>query len=187
MVMTTSPKAVIELRVERLALLFDQLDPFPIPSRDLSKRAEEFILDWARGLPSDQAISIVVHAPERDARSPDADLIDDAIRMHFANNAALVSSDLTELFRTGRISLVIGLVVLSACILGASLITTSFGDSPLTQFFSEGLIILGWVANWRPLEIFLYDWWPVSRRLKLQQRLAQASVEIRPFTPLRET
>ena len=84
MAVTTSPKAVIELRVDRLALLFDQLDPFPIPSRDLSKRAEEFILDWARGLPSDQPISIVVHAPERDARSPDAALVDDAIQMHFA-------------------------------------------------------------------------------------------------------
>lgn len=187
MAVTTSPRAVIELRVERLALLFDQLDPFPIPSRDLSKRAEEFILDWARGLPSDQPISIIVHAPEQDARSPDASLVDDAIQLHFASNAALISSDLKELFRTGRISLIIGLLVLSTCILGASLITTTFGDSPLTQFFSEGLIILGWVANWRPLEIFLYDWWPVSRRLKLQQRLANASVEIRPFTPLSET
>jgi hypothetical protein len=23
----------------------------------------------------------------------------------------------------------------------------------------ESLLIFGWVANWRPIEIFLSDWW----------------------------
>ncbi len=22
-------------------------------------------------------------------------------------------------------------------------------------------MIIGWVAMWRPIEIFLYDWWPI--------------------------
>jgi hypothetical protein len=178
-----APGALIELRIERLALLFDPLDPFPIPSRDLSKRAEEFIVDWGRGLPSRAPIRIIVHAPEGEAQSADAALVGQAIQAHFANNAALVSNDLRELFRIGRISLVIGIVVLSTCIISASMIGTSIGESPVTQFFSEGLIILGWVANWRPLEIFLYDWWPLWRRLKLQRRLANASVEIRSLGP----
>ena len=176
-----SPDGVIELRVERLGLLFDPLDPFPIPARDLSKRAEEFILDWARGLPSEQPIRIVVHAPDEEVQGAEAGYVDDAIKAHFANNASIAASDLRELFRIGRISLLIGLFVLSACIVAASMIGASFGETPVTQFFSEGLIILGWVANWRPLEIFLYDWWPLARRLKLQQRLANAAVEIRPM------
>ena len=36
---------------------------------------------------------------------------------------------------------------------------------PLTPgLIKESLIISGWVALWRPLEIFLYDWWPDPRR-----------------------
>jgi hypothetical protein len=46
------------------------------------------------------------------------------------------------------------------------------------QQVDEGLIILGWVANWRPLEIFLYDWWPLARRRRLFQRLAEMPVEV---------
>ena len=33
-----------------------------------------------------------------------------------------------------------------------------------TQVVEESLLIFGWVANWRPIEIFLYEWWPVVRR-----------------------
>ncbi len=51
----------------------------------------------------------------------------------------------------------------------------------LNQFFREGLIILGWVANWRPLEIFLYEWLPLARQQRLYRRLSEARIEVRPY------
>ena len=42
------------------------------------------------------------------------------------------------------------------------------------------MILLGWVANWKPIEIFLYDWWPIAKRRDLYRRLAAASAEFRP-------
>jgi hypothetical protein len=35
------------------------------------------------------------------------------------------------------------------------------------------------VANWRPLEIYLYDWWPIRRRIRLYERIAGAQVVVR--------
>jgi hypothetical protein len=43
----------------------------------------------------------------------------------------------------------------------------------------EGLLILGWVAMWRPTEALLYDWWPMTWRRGLLRRLASIPVEIR--------
>ena len=43
------------------------------------------------------------------------------------------------------------------------------------------MLIFRWVANWRPIEIFLYDWWPIVRRRNLYQRLAAAQVELKPY------
>ena len=37
----------------------------------------------------------------------------------------------------------------------------------------ESLVIGGWVALWRPLEIFLYDWWPIRAEARLLDRLAR--------------
>jgi hypothetical protein len=43
----------------------------------------------------------------------------------------------------------------------------------------ESLLVGGWVAMWRPIEIFLYDWWPVRAEARRYDRLAAMPVEIR--------
>jgi hypothetical protein len=86
--------------------------------------------------------------------------------------------DLHELFRVGRLSLAIGACALIACVAGGRLLIEAFGDTPLTRALAEGLLIMGWVANWRPTEIFLYDWWPLLQRRRLYRRIASAPVRI---------
>jgi hypothetical protein len=167
----------IELKVERLALLFDPLDPFPLPSRDIAKPVETFILDWAREL-RDAPIRIVIRVPDREMHAPEAALLKAAVSVYFSRSADSLSRDLRELFRVGRVSLLIGLVVLAVCSIGANAISKTFA-SPIARFASEGLIILGWVANWRPIEIFLYEWWPLARLRRLNRRIAAAAVEVR--------
>ncbi len=171
---------VIELRIERIATLFDPLDPFPIPSRDLSHTAEEFIVGWARELRGAAPLRIVVHVPQAELRSSDAEIVAEGIARHFAGRAQFMQGEQDELFRNGRRALAIGLTVLAICIAASTLATTLLGETAIAQYLSEGVIILGWVANWRPAEIFLYDWWPLARRKRLFQRLSVAPVDVRP-------
>lgn len=171
--------AAIELRLEELSQLFDPFDPFPIPTRDLAKSAEDFIVGWARELPRDQSLRIVVHLSGREASSSTAAGLAGALRRHFTYRAERMAGDLHEMFRIGRQSLLIGLAVLGGCVLGGRLVSGLFGPGDISSFFAEGLIILGWVANWRPIEIFLYDWWPLAQRRQLYRRLADARVEVR--------
>lgn len=42
----------------------------------------------------------------------------------------------------------------------------------------EGLLILGWVAMWRPIELLLYDWRPQRRMQRTHQNLARMRVEV---------
>lgn len=44
----------IEIRIEEIAQPFHSLDPFPFRERDLDRDAEEFIVGWARELPTDR-------------------------------------------------------------------------------------------------------------------------------------
>ncbi|WP_249779840.1 hypothetical protein [Bradyrhizobium sediminis] len=170
----------IELRVDEIAQLFDTLDPFPFRERDLDREAEEFIVGWARELPVDQPIRIVVHFPESDLQRKAAQDLAEAFRRYFSYRSTVQQRDLTELFRIGRRSLGIGVIVLIACFAVAHL-ASGFVERPLSRMIEESFLILGWVANWRPLEIFLYDWWPIARRRDLYRRLSGAVVEARPF------
>jgi hypothetical protein len=73
----------------------------------------------------------------------------------------------------------LGVAVLATCVLTAQASTALLGSGNISRFLEESLIILGWVANWRPIEIFLYDWWPLARRRDLYRRLADANVELK--------
>jgi hypothetical protein len=74
--------------------------------------------------------------------------------------------------------LAIGAVVLVVSIGVAQIVVGSTPNGTIGRLVEESSLILGWVANWRPLEIFLYDWWPILRRMRLYRRLAEAEVRI---------
>jgi hypothetical protein len=172
----------IELRVREPRQLFNSLDPSPFHEKDLDDDAEEYIVDWARELPREASFLIVIHLPEEEACREGALHLEEAIRNYFAYRADVFVRDLKEHFRLGRRALAVGLSVLSLCLLARHLVTSYLPSGPLGLFFQEGLLIFGWVANWKPAEIFLYDWLPLTRRRDLYRRLAAARVEIRPQT-----
>ncbi len=138
---------------------------------------DRFIVEWAEELRANAALAVVVHVPE-DAREEAERLgVAAAVTGHFAYRADGERRRLRRLFHQGRVSLAIGLAFLTACVVAAR------GAAPLlpTPFdavLAEGLIIIGWVANWRPAEIFLYEWWPIRARLRLRERLARARVAV---------
>lgn len=178
--MADNTSATIEIQVEEIAQLFNMLDPFPFRERDLDKDAEEYIVGWARELPRNIPIRILIHLPKREAESKNASELGSAFARYFDYRADVVGRDLNELFRVGRRSVLIGMTVLAVCVVVGHTLVEAMGSTEFSGFIGEGLLLLGWVANWRPLEIFLYDWWPVARRRDLFRRLAAANVELSP-------
>jgi hypothetical protein len=176
-----SPTEAIELRVEKIAQLFHSLDPYPFRERDLDKEAEDYIVSWARELDVDRPIAILIHMPEGEAQSKAAQELREAFARYFSYRADLLQSELKELFRVGRRSLAIGITVLTICLLSAHFLAGYLFEAPYRRLVEESLLILGWVANWRPIEIFFYDWWPIARRRDLYRRLAAAAVEVKAY------
>lgn len=170
---------VIEVRIRELAQLFNSLDPSPFHERDLDDDAEAYIVGWARELPAEAPLSIVVHLPEAEARKAEERGLKRSLANYFGERADMCDRDLRELFRNGRRYLSIGLPVLLVCLTTSQLLRAWLGVGAVARALEESLIILGWVANWKPIETFLYDWWPVKRRRDLYRRLRDAAVEIR--------
>jgi hypothetical protein len=166
----------IELRLRELAQLFNSMDPSPFVDRDLDRDAEEFIMGWARELPAGREFELVVHLETR----PAADRVagaEDAVRRYFASRGEMKGRELRQLLRRGRISLAAGLLFLGACYL-LSVLIGRLGMGAFSVLGREGLAIVGWVAMWRPLEIYLYDWWPLREEQVMFERLARMSVRL---------
>jgi hypothetical protein len=174
--------AVIEVRVAELRQLFNSIDPSPFRERDLAPAAEAFIVDWSMEVPSGVPLALLVHLERSAGPADETMVLGEAIHQFFAAEAEASRRRLRRLFHRGRISLVIGLAVLAGCIGVAQLILQWGGEGGLGRVVHESLLIGGWVAMWRPLEVFLYDWWPIRAEARLFDRLAVMPVRIRYAT-----
>ena len=169
---------LIEIRVAELRQLFNAIDPSPFRERDLDPRAEEFIVEWSRDLSMDTPWALVVHLDRPAGRPHEAAALRDAIHEYFGQRVVASRRQLRELFRRGRISLVIALAFLTASIAVGDVIARYLGAGRLGEVIREGFLIGGWVAMWRPLEVFLYDWWPIRAEGRLLQRLSTMPIRI---------
>jgi hypothetical protein len=176
---TSAPVTTIALRTATIAHLFNSFDPSPFRQKDLDAGVEEFLTGWVRELPPAEAFEIVVHLPASETAMPDAARIPEAFAHYFTDRAIHAEQDMRELFRIGRRFLGIGVVVLIACLTASQVAAALIPNKVAARVIEESLIIVGWVANWRPIEIYLYDWVPIRRRINLYRRMAAAPVHVR--------
>jgi hypothetical protein len=169
---------VIEVHVGELKQLFNAIDPSPFREKDLDPKADEFIVSWARDVHGDAQLALLVYLDRRAGLPDEAATLRDAIREYFGQQAIASRRRLRQLFRVGRTSLAIGIAFLTISMLAGDFIAGLLARKQLGELLRESLLIGGWVAMWRPMEIFLYDWWPIRAEARLFDRLSVMPVRI---------
>ncbi|HLF58489.1 MAG TPA: hypothetical protein VI732_02555 [Alphaproteobacteria bacterium] len=171
---------LIELRLSNVHQLFDSFDPAPFPERSLDDEAEAYIIGSAEDISIGEPIKLVFYLPPDQRALTETIGLGDAIHNYFDYRLRGAQRQLRHQRRDGRITLIIGLAFLFACI-GLRQIVSSFPPGMLQEIIAEGLLISGWVAMWRPLDIFLYGWWPLRRSCAVFAKLKAVPVEVRPL------
>ncbi len=173
------PGHQLRLRLGELHQLFNAIDPAPFRERDLDPKAEEFIVGWAEELRGDGPLSLIISV---DREQPDDPVVArEAVQEFFSQRALVTRRRLRLLLRRGRTSLIIGLACLAVSAFLGDLIGTTFQHLRFSAVIRESLLIGGWVAMWRPLEVFLYDWWPIRAEARLRDRLSVMEVQVHKF------
>jgi len=148
----------------------------PLPPR--CSVIEVHVAELKQLLPREATLARVVDL-DREAGLPgEAAVLRDAIHEFFSQRAQTYRWRLREFLRLGRTSLVIGLVALASAIALGDFLAGLMKGSRIWEIVRESFTI-GWVSMWRPLEIFLYDWWPIRDEARLSDRLAAMPVRIR--------
>ena len=172
----------IEIRIKTVEHLFNGLDPAPFRERELDREAERHIISYAREVAAGRPINLVIYLQGATIEPALTKELEAAIRRHFEHQAKDRETELSELRRLGRKGLAIGLLVMLFATLSGVALINAFPESRFIETIEQSLIIFGWVALWRPIEILLYDRWPLIRARKLFQRLATAPVIVRAAT-----
>lgn len=167
---------IIGLELSDLNQLFNPLDLSPRKNKDLSPAVEEFIVTSAQEHRPDEALTLRIRLQSWPSPDP-SDSIRQSIHNYFAYRARMNDLEFRRLMKRGRSSLFIGLLFLAGCLVASKFLLGSH-EGTWARIARESLSIAGWVAMWRPMEIYLYDWWPVRGRGRVYKKLSQLPVEV---------
>jgi hypothetical protein len=159
-----------------LAHMFNSLDPSPFWDRDLDHDAAEFIEEEFSEKLSARTWHLHVYTAQEGAEL--ASDLQAAVEHYYERLANSARHGLRDEMRVGQLALLGGLAIflLSMTIRGI-LTSVLHGGSP--RILDEGLIIIAWLALWRPAESLLYGWVPLHRKRRLYERLAAIRVSVR--------
>lgn len=171
-------KRWIEVRVKSARQLFDARDPAPFRERDLDDDFVEYIVSAVREFSISSSLKIVIYVEENENKDLPKDSIREAIRSYFSYRIDLQRGDLKNFIKRAQLFLLIGLVILVSCISLAQSLSLPSPPGAL-GIFREGLVIFGWVSIWKPIELVLFDWYPLFEKLRFYKKLLGTEIDIR--------
>ncbi|MGV8086761.1 MAG: hypothetical protein ACP5N1_03965 [Candidatus Woesearchaeota archaeon] len=167
----------IEIKLKKINQLFNSFDPSPFLDKELDDDAVEYIVSYAREYAKLKQ-KMIIYIPKNHKSKISEVEIRRSIHNYFEYKKALAEQQIRLRLREGQLSLVVGTSFLIGCILLGEYIST-FAENMFTYILTEGLIIGGWVAMWKPISDILYEWWPIYDEKKIYIKLSEIPIEFR--------
>jgi hypothetical protein len=175
-------KLLIELELHSVMQIFNSFDPAPFHEKELDDNAEIYIYNTVGEFPLKKPLEIVIYVPSSEFDRETERTLKEAIRNHFSYKKVLTDIELRRLLQRGRRNMEIAIVFLFLCLLIIRLLST-FEQSLINTMLSEGLTIIGWVAMWEPVYVFLYGWWPIVQKRNIYRKILSMDIRVIPGSP----
>ena len=158
------PRPEFAIRVSSIDQLFWEFDGRPVADRTLSGDARWYLLDEWERVRSTEPSYLAVYAPESDRAATDEDAVRSAIWTSLRRASGPLRR-IDPLPRQEKVAATIGIMFLLVCVI-ASTAMDQASDNIFIQGLSQGILLVGWVALWRPAERFVVEVAPhmINRR-----------------------
>ncbi|MBN8614566.1 MAG: hypothetical protein J0L92_28455 [Deltaproteobacteria bacterium] len=174
---TEDGRVCIDLHVERAAQIFAPHASTPFFQRGLHEEIVTYVVECASDIGRADLRLVVIDA----GSSLDAAGIEHAFRERFEHELRSAHRKLRAALRAARRALVLGTALMLCLRVASELAAAALSSSQGLRLVEEGLVIVSWIALWRPIEFVLFDLWPVYERRGVLRRLRDCDVSVRPL------
>ncbi len=170
-------KRRIEVRIKSPYQLFDARDPAPFRERDLDDDFVEYILSSVQEFSSATKLKIVIYSVDPEPKELPEESIREGIQSFFSYRIDLQRGLLKNYINRAQLFLGIGLVILVSCLSIAQGLQVP--EPPgAWGVLREGIVIFGWVSVWKPIELILFDWYPIIEKIRYYKKILDTEIEI---------
>lgn len=176
---TVGGSIIIDVAAAQVEDLYSNYDrSLPYIRRDLDQDLVDYLIDCAREVRREPFVVrfTLSQPPENDRQSR----ICRSVNEYFLYLAETERQKIMQMFRRSAIFFSLGIAILFLSVL----VNQALGaERPVVaNVFAEGLTIAAWVSLWESLAIFLIEWPPHRKSVRLYRQLANAELLFRPGT-----
>jgi hypothetical protein len=148
---------------------------------ELYESGIDYLVSRLRGRPLARRGKLALELPPDQAQPAIADAARRAVERYSRHKILENKRALNELLWSGLKALQVGVLFLASClILAAAIATSNVAAGSVGDIVTQGLTIIGWVSLWWPVEVLLYEWWPLWRDIRVYEYIQRMDVIIRP-------
>jgi len=168
---------LIEIELKNLMQIFNSFDPAPFREKELDSNAEIYIYNSVAEYPLKKPLELMIHLPSSEIDTETEETLKKAILNHFSYRVLLANIEIRRILQRGRRNMAIGFVFLFLCLLVTGFLS-NLKEGLIKTTFSEGLTIIGWVALWEPVNVFLFGWWPLVKKRNTYKKILGMNVKV---------
>jgi hypothetical protein len=173
----TSAESTLHLRIDTLDELLTTQNFHPHRHRYLQTDWVEWLVQEAADANKETKLTLQIEMQKAGAVSEET--LKQMIGYHFEYLQKKATLEKQNTLKQGYKYLGIASLFLLLMTIGYNLLENWAPDNKFANTMQDALVILGWVAFWRPAELLLYDWHPFKNEAKLYERLAAMPVVIK--------
>jgi hypothetical protein len=154
--------------------LVEACPPSPFRRRRLKEEAEQFLVERVNALPRYASARLLITLSQPDVAKEN--IVVEAIHEHFNYLRLETEAKLKRMRRFGWRSFAVAIAFLAVTIAVVQLVKRYLPEGTLVSVAIEGLIILAWIALWRPGDLLLYERYPLQRDARLYRKLEEVDI-----------
>ena len=173
-------RVILDVTAARVEDLYNDFDKSaPHVKRDLDPDLAEYLTGCVREL--GRAPFLIRFTLAEPPDEPRQARVRRSVNAYFHYLTAVEAREILQMFRRSAILFTIGLALL----FGSVSLNQALGPerSVTANVFAEGLTVAAWVSLWEALAIFLIEWFPHRRYVRIYRRLALAELVFRSREP----
>lgn len=168
-------RTCIDVRVRSIEQIFDNRDPMPFLERDLDDEVAQYLTECATDI-GREPLRVAFWS---ETSSLDEAAVQKAFRNHFDYELGRARRRVRASARSARNGFFIGIALMVVLRVISEVFVMQLSPGDARRILHEGLVIVSWVALWRPIDLVLYDFWPVRERRQIIEQLRDAEVSLR--------
>jgi hypothetical protein len=171
---TEAGAVIIDISTGNVEELYNEYDWYaPYVKKELDADLAEYITESVEEIGSTPfVIRFHIHAP---LKAELTSRLQRSVSNYFRYLRELEIRDFRKMVRRSFYLFLIGLAFITASIWINTLYENSMGV--LQKVFAEGLTVAGWVSLWEAVALFLIDWMPHRKKIRMYARIAASRLE----------